>query len=409
MGSYSDSRAGRAGLLLATAACVHMLGAGTCAAGARQTPAELRAEAFRLAYNLDREEAVTLLERAVLMAPDDPASHRALAGVTWLQLLFLRGAITVDHYLGSSARPRVEVTPPPPELDSRFKEHIEQAIALARRQVQANPRDPDAQALLGGALGLQASYVASIEGKLLAGFRAARGAYDAHEKVLELDPSRQDAALTVGTYRYLVATLSLPVRWIAYLAGFGGGKERGIRMMEAAAAYESEWRAEAQFALLLIYNRERRYDDALRVLRDLQQEYPRNRLLWLEYGGTALRAGNAAEAERALSEGIARLATDSRPRAGGEEAMWHYKRGAARIRLNRLDAAEADLKAALRAEPPTWVRGRVQVEFGRIADLRGDRRAAQGLYQAAARLCEGDRDPLCANEARQLARKPYRQ
>jgi tetratricopeptide (TPR) repeat protein len=377
-------------------------------AGARQGPESLRAEAFDLAYNLDREQAIALLERALALAPDDAATHRALASVTWLQVLFLRGAITVDHYLGSSARPRIEVTPPPPELAARFSGHVERAVALARAKVHAAPRDPDAHAALGAALGLQASYTASVEGRLLAGFRAARGAYDAHERVLALDSSRHDAGLTVGTYRYLVATLSLPARWMAYIVGFGGGKERGIRMIEQAAAYNSEWRTEARFALLLVYNRERRYDDALRVLRALQRDYPRNRLLWLEHGGTALRAGQALEAEQALSAGMARLETDRRPRASGEQAMWHYKRGAARVRLNRLDAAEADLKAALGADPPQWVRGRVQVESGRIADLRGDRRGAQALYRRAVELCDGDRDPLCAAEARQLASRPYR-
>ena len=64
---------------------------------------------------------------------------------------------------------------------------------------------------------------------MLAGFRAARRAYDEHERVLDLDPSRKDAGLIVGTYRYLVSTLSLPMRMMAYVAGFGGGRERGHR------------------------------------------------------------------------------------------------------------------------------------------------------------------------------------
>jgi hypothetical protein len=47
--------------------------------------------------------------------------------------------------------------------------------------------------------------------------------------VLSLDPSRKDAGLVVGTYRYVVSTLSLPVRMVAYVAGFGGGRDRGSR------------------------------------------------------------------------------------------------------------------------------------------------------------------------------------
>ena len=75
---------------------------------------------------------------------------------------------------------------------------------------------------------------------MFAGFKAARRAYDEHEQVLQLDPARKDAELVVGTYRYVVSTLSLPLRMMAYVAGFGGGRERGIQALtEASVAGES--------------------------------------------------------------------------------------------------------------------------------------------------------------------------
>ena len=43
---------------------------------------------------------VALARRAVAMAPDEPAAHRALAAMLWLHMLFRRGTVTVDHYLG---------------------------------------------------------------------------------------------------------------------------------------------------------------------------------------------------------------------------------------------------------------------------------------------------------------------
>src|SRR2546421_154312 len=81
---------------------------------------------------------------------------------------------------------------------------------------------------LGAAVGLRASYAASVEGSLASAFRSAREAYDEHERVLELDPKRRDAGLIVGTYRYVVSTLAFPLRWMAYVVGLGGGKEKGL-------------------------------------------------------------------------------------------------------------------------------------------------------------------------------------
>ena len=193
--------------------------------------------------------------------------------------------------------------------------------------------------------------------------------------MLALDPRRKDAGLTVGTYRYIVSALALPVRWVAYMAGFGGGKERGLRMVEEAAAYPGDNQTDARFALILIYNRERRYDDALKQLAVLRQQFPRNRLVWLESGATSLRAGRAADAERFLSEGLARFADDDRPRMFGEDALWLYKRGAARAALGRGAEAEQDLRKAVTLEGRPWVHGRAHLELGKLLLKAGNRAA----------------------------------
>src|SRR5262249_21638752 len=158
---------------------------------------------------------------------------------------------------------------------------------------------------------------------------------DEHERVLALDPKRKDAGLVVGTYRYIVAAMALPVRLMAYVVGFGGDKDRGIRMVEEAAAYAGDKQPHAAFPLILPYNRESRWDDALRMLSQLRERYPRNRLVWLETGSTLIRANRIAEAERILNEGFTRFADDRRPRMYGEDAIWAYKRGLTRAWLGK--------------------------------------------------------------------------
>ena len=161
---------------------------------------------------------------------------------------------------------------------------------------------------------------------------------------------------------------------------------------------------DAMFALVLVYNRERRYDDGVRVLQELRRLYPRNRLLLLEAGATALRGGKAQQADELLTEGLAMLATDRRERMPGEEALWRYKRGAARAALGRVDAALADLNAATAAGAQAWVNGRARVELGRLALKRGDRATAAREGSEARTLCERGNDPACVQDARALLR-----
>ena len=262
--------------------------------------------------------------------------------------------MTVDDYMGGVTRRKTPLPPPPPETVAAFNEALDRALALARERVAANPRDADAHYEVGAAIGLRASYIATVDSSALSAFKAAREAYDEHEKVLELDTRRKDAGLIVGTYRYIVASLSMPLRWAAYMVGFGGGREQGLKLVEGAAAYVGDNQEDARFALVVLYNREKQFDEALAHLATLRERYPQNRLAWLETGSTSLRAGKTADAERFLDEGMRLFATDTRPRMFGEDALWYAKRGTARAGLGRSAEARADLEKALTLEAREW-------------------------------------------------------
>jgi tetratricopeptide (TPR) repeat protein len=385
--------------------CILLLPA---AARPNQESAALRARAFAHAYNLDYDLATRDMEAAVRADARDAAAQRGLAVIPWLMISFHRGAVTVDDYLGGVSRQNVAMRGPPADLAARFQKHSAAALALAEQAVNARPRDPEAHYQLGAIVGLQASYVATVEGRVLGAFRAARRAYDAHEQVLELDPARKDAGLVVGLYRYIVSELSLPIRMMAYVAGFGGDKQRGIRMIEEAAAYPGENGPDARFALVLIYNRERRYADALRVLERLRQEFPRNRILWLEAAATALRAGRPADAERPLEDGLSKMRADGRPKMFGEEALWLLKRGTARLELDRRAEAEQDLRRCVELESRRWVAGRANAALGKLADLRGDRAAARRAFTRAVELARQDNDPIGEAAAERWIDTPFR-
>lgn len=393
----------RAGVLLAS---VLLLASSPVRAVRAPTVDEQVDHGFDLAYNLDYEEAVDVLKKAAAQDPSSSEVQRALAVATWLHLLFTRGTVLVDDYLGPVTKRDVSVKPPPVEVASTFRGYISRAEQLAEQRVDKAPNDPDAQYALGAALGLDASYTATIEGRVMGAFSAARRAYNAHERVLDLAPARKDAALVVGTYRYLVANLSLPARWMAYVVGFGGDRELGIRMIEEAASYAHG--TEAKFALVLIYNREKQYDKAFGVLKNLQATYPRNRLLWLEAGSTLLRAGRPADAETMLNAGLDRFTKDSRQRMGGEEGLWFFKRGAARVLLKRKPEAEADLARALSAPARPWVKAQAHLELGKVHDLNGDRTRAVAEYDRAIQLGMSASDAETVDQANRLKNAGYK-
>jgi len=360
----------------------------------------LRARGLELGYNLDHDQALAAFEAAIAADPTDPAAYRLAAATAWIQLLFNQGAITVDDYLGQ-ARANIPKPKPDPILAAHFHEALQQAIAISEARLRDRSSDADAHFQVGSAYGFLASYTATIEGRLFASFSPARRAYREHERTLELDPSRHDAGLSVGMYRYAVANLGAPLRLVAHLAGFGGDRERALHLVEEAARQPSDVQANAMFTLILIYNRESRYDAALRVVADLKQRFPRNRLLWLEEGNTALRAGRPRDAKVALEAGLARFHDDPRPRAWGEAARWRLAYGSALVALQD-PLAERELRAAIQLATSDWVRGRAHKELARLAVHRGERSQAIAEVLTAEPLCRADRDEDCLADIHQL-------
>ena len=114
------------------------------------------------------------------------------------------------------------------DLDAAFHDASRSRAGARRGALRAHPSDADAHYQVGAAYGFRASYTATVEGRVVGSLGPRDARIAEHERVLALDPARKDAGLIVGLYRYAVASLPAPLRLMAQLAGFGGGRERGL-------------------------------------------------------------------------------------------------------------------------------------------------------------------------------------
>jgi tetratricopeptide (TPR) repeat protein len=376
------------------------------AQSAPDSPANRHVDAaFAASHNLDFEQALGYARQAVRLEPENSRTHRGLASIIWLDLLFWRGGMTVDSYLGNLSSMQLKLDKPDPQLAEEFKGALDRAIELAEKRLRQKSSDVDAMYDAGAAYGVQASYMASVEGSISGAFKHARRAFDLQSEVLKRDPKRASAGLVVGTYRYIIATQPLVVQWFAYLAGFAGDRAKAIALLENAS-HDPASRVDGKTALVLIYSREGRHAEAMRLAGELAAELPRNRLFVLEQGSAAIRAGRAKEADAILTRGIAALEKDTRKKLQGERALWFYKRGLSRLNQNLPKDATADLREALASKPQNWVEGRTRVALGQVADLAGQRQAAIEEYTKAKLICS-NLDHMCNNESRKYLRQPF--
>ncbi|MEO8520618.1 MAG: hypothetical protein ABI603_04600 [Acidobacteriota bacterium] len=380
---------------------VSMLVVAERADGSPLSRARMR-EGYALAYDLQFAACLAMLEEAAEADPLDPGPQRAIAAVTWMEMLFAQGVATFEAFTGEMSKTDVARPEVPPALADRFRRAIAEATRLSTAQL-VRLDDADAHYQIGATEALGAIYGATIDGRLLGSFTQGRRAVAAMERARQRDPGRRESALVLGMSEYSVSTMSWPVRTLARLSGLSGNRESALSLLQEAATSGTETESDALMLLMIIDNREARPADAVRRLEYLRRRHPGNRLLTLNHGAAAMAATQPLEAVRVLSEGLANHATSEPPAVLGETALWLAHRGSALARLHRTDEAVLDLRRGLSSDPRDWVRGRIHVQLGDLAVVGGELVRARLEYDAALGFAERGGDRAVVKDAKQKA------
>ena len=238
----------------------------------------LRAEGYDALFNLDYQTARSRFQKMIDLAPDDPSGPECMASTLWLQQLNESWKLKANLY-DSSADSKSAVDR---KQADEFHKWIRRAKQLAQAQLRKNPNDVEALYFLGAAEGLDASFTGGVERKYMTAFRAATDAVDHHHEVLKLAPDYHDAELTIGLMNYIVGSLPLPTKMLVATMGVRGSKKKGLEALERVATEGQRAREVARVLLVDLYKREKRWDDAARVARELSVKYPRNYLFKLQ-------------------------------------------------------------------------------------------------------------------------------
>jgi tetratricopeptide (TPR) repeat protein len=314
---------------------------------------------YALAYDLQFAASYETLAQAAAEDPRDPAPRRAIAAVTWIEILFAQGVATFEAFTGEISKGDVMRPPTPPILAARFRRTIDEARRLAEQQL-ARTDDADAHYQVGATAALSAMYRATVEGRTLGAFNEGRRAVSAMERSRERDRGKRETALILGMSQYTVSTMSWTARALARVSGLSGDRKTGLVLLEEAASHGTETESDALLLLLIVDHREGRPADALPRLVYLEGLHPRNRLLLLNHGATALAAGRPLEAEQVLSKGIAEHDWEGAPMVLGEIALWYAHRGTARVRLHQNADALSDLQHGLSSNPRDWIEAAIE-------------------------------------------------
>jgi tetratricopeptide (TPR) repeat protein len=322
---------------------------------------DLRRSGLDALYNIDYDKAHRDFKEIVQLFPDHPGGYQLLAARIWIKSLYESRRLQTSLYSSdsfySNGDDKVD-----PRVVAEFRNLTREARRLAEAKLKKEPKNIEALDFLANTEGLKAAFEEAVERRHIAALRDGNDAVNFHREVLKLDPTYVDAQITIGLYEYVVGSLPLMVKVIAGATGFRGSKKRGLAMLEQVAK-EGRWaQDDAKSVLILLYRREKRYADVLKLARELSAKYPRNYLLRLEAADALISlagvkrkekdTAGAVQAEREAFATLDELLRDKNVRdtAAGALDLIHFKYGQVLLEAGYHGRAAKEFLAATRVE-----------------------------------------------------------
>lgn len=361
---------------------------------------------FEHFYSLDYDESVAEFERGVAANPEDPEAYNHLAQALLYREMFHAGALESELVTGNNPFLRRQKMEPRAENIKRFDEAIAKAMSLAQARIAKSPRDAKANYALGVAYGFRANAGFLIRKAYMDALRDATQSRKLCNLVTEIEPENVDAKLVQGLHDYVVGSLPFYMKFVGFLAGFRGDKDKGIATVRMVSERGTLNKLDAQILLGVIYRRERRAGDAIGLLTPLIQRFPRNYLFRLELAQMYSDLGEKAKTletfdeierlKKAGTKGYERLSWERLAFARGNMLFWYQDFDVAIEQLKTATAHPESLD--LNNGTMAWMR------LGQCYDMKKQRAAAKTAYRAAIQMAPASE---VAKESRRYLDAPY--
>lgn len=247
----------------------------------------------------------------------------------------------------------IQLDPQDRSRDDRFLREVDAAVQTAEAWTTREPKRAEAWLYLGAAHGVRGQWKI-LRGERLAAAREGKRIKEVLDEALAIDPAMADASFGVGVYRYYADVAPAIFRWTRWLLLLpGGNREEGLAQMERARRDGIIVREEAAWQLHLAYLwYERRFDDALALVRELKARHPRNPLFAHREAEILSLYFKDAAGSLAASEALLARAEAGDVRHAGMASVRARLNIAVQLEmLGQRDRARATLDALLASQP----------------------------------------------------------
>jgi hypothetical protein len=237
---------------------------------------------FHYMYNLDFAAAHKTFEAWEEQHPDDPMGAASNAAAYLFSEFERLNILKIDLFAEAKKLESITGKNPDPAIKAAFDSELAKVDEMTSQLLSQSSADHNALFAKMLSDGLRGDYAALIERQNHAGLNFLKSSRSAAEKLLNLDPGCSDAYLALGIENYILGLRSAPTRWVLRLSGAQTDKEKGIESLKVTAEKGHYLAPYARLLLAIAALRDEDKTTAKKLLAELAQEFPQNRLFRVE-------------------------------------------------------------------------------------------------------------------------------
>jgi hypothetical protein len=230
-------------------------------------------------YNADFEGGQAIITAELRKNPEDPFLHALRAtGLLFSEFDRLK-ILELDFFADDGSLTDRKRLKPDPLVGAEFFRATGEARRLASKRLAVDPNDTNALYALFVAVGVETDYVLLVEKKYIRSYSLAKEGQKYAAKLLAMNPPVYDAYLNSGMMEYVVGNLNFVFRWFVHFDQIKGNKQKAIEHLKLVIDHGRYYSPYAKLLLSVIYLREKKPDQALVLLTELERDFPSNPLV----------------------------------------------------------------------------------------------------------------------------------
>jgi tetratricopeptide (TPR) repeat protein len=238
--------------------------------------------ALQRMFNADFTGANTLITEEIRNHPENPFLYSLRAAALLFSEFSRMQILELDFFADDESLTNRKRLNPDRNIRADFFQAIGHARALSSARLAIDPKDVNASYALFVAAGVETDYTLLVEKSYRRGYSLSKETQKYANRLLGMNPPIYDAYLSSGMLEYGVGNLNWFFRLFIRFDRISGNKQKAIEYLKLVIDHGRYYSTYAKILLSVIYLRDRKPEQALDLLKELERDFPENTLIQKE-------------------------------------------------------------------------------------------------------------------------------